>query len=203
MIDGALITAVLAFVVAAGTPGPATLAVAGTSMASGRRAGLAMGTGLAIGLAAWGVAVGFGFGALVAQSPIFLTAFKIIGGGYLLYLAWLSGRAALRPGASIEAEVLSATRSFRRGLILNLGNPKAALAWIAALALGAGCAQASWGIVGVCALAGVLIYAAYAMVFSLATMQAGYARFRRWIEGVTAALFAFAGLRLLTWRGAA
>ncbi len=201
MIDVGGVTALATFLVAAGSPGPATLAVAGTAMASGRAAGLMMGAGLALGLAAWGVAVGLGFGALVAQSPIFLTIFKVIGGSYLLYLAWVTGRAALQEADA--PETIGEGRAFRRGLILNLGNPKAALAWIAALALSAGGAAPGWGIVVACAALGFGIYAAYAWAFALPPVRSVYRRFRRWIDGVTAALFALAGLRLLTWRGAA
>lgn len=200
MISLALVTALGTFLVAAGSPGPATLAVAGASMASGRRAGLALGAGLAVGLAVWGVAVGLGFGALVAQSPVFLTIFKVIGGGYLLYLAWGGARSAMTPATAPVA--MDSGRAFRRGLILNLGNPKAALAWIAALALGSGDGTAGWGVVAACAVLGLVIYATYALAFALDPVRSFYLRARHGIEAVTAGLFALAGLRLLTWRGA-
>lgn len=188
------------FLVAAGSPGPATLAVAGASMASGRRAGLSLGAGLAVSLALWGVAVGFGFGALVAQSPVFLTIFKVIGGGYLLYLAWLSAQSAMAPQAAPQA--MDSGRAFRRGLILNLGNPKAALAWIAALALGSDDGAMSWGVVAACAGLGAVIYGAYAVAFALPPVRGVYMRARRGIEAATAGVFALAGVSLLTWRGA-
>lgn len=200
MISVSVLAALGTFLVAAGSPGPATLAVVGASMASGRRAGLALGAGLAVGLAVWGVAVGFGFGALVAQSPVFLTIFKVIGGGYLMYLAWLSARSAMAEQAAPAA--MDTGRAFRRGLILNLGNPKAALAWIAALALGSGEGAVGWGVVAGCAVLGALIYAGYALAFALGPVRGVYTRARRGIEAATAGLFALAGLRLLTWRGA-
>ena len=199
MISVSVATALGTFLVAAGSPGPATLAVAGASMASGRCAGLALGAGLAAGLAIWGVTMGLGFGVLVAQSPVFLAIFKVIGGGYLLYLAWMSGRSAMAQQAAPVA--LASGRAFRRGLILNLANPKAALAWIAALALGSGDGVAGWGVVAACAVLGAVIYGIYAMAFALDPVRMFYARARRGIEVVTAGLFALAGLRLLTWRG--
>ena len=49
-----LIAPLIAFFIAAGSPGPATLACAGAAMTHGRAAGLALGVGLALGLSFWG-----------------------------------------------------------------------------------------------------------------------------------------------------
>ena len=43
----------------------------------------------------------------------------------------------------------------------------------------------------------VTIFCGYAVVFSTAPMVRLYRRARRWIEGVLAVFFGFAGLRLL------
>ena len=50
-----LTTAAAAFFVVAASPGPATIAVAGVSMRSGRQTGLRFGYGLSVGLAFWGL----------------------------------------------------------------------------------------------------------------------------------------------------
>lgn len=42
-----------------------------------------------------------------------------------------------------------------------------------------------------------LVYWAYALLFSTAPMVRGYARARRWIEGMLGLMFAGAGLRLI------
>ena len=92
------------------------------------------------------------------------------------------------------------SRWFARGLMLNLSNPKAVVAWMAALSVGLG---GNDGIVSVvvatlgCALIGLLIYAAYAAAFSLSAVMNGYMKFRRWIDGVVATLFAMAGFALI------
>lgn len=203
----AAITSVATFVFAAGSPGPATLAVSATAMAGGRARSMALAAGLTFGLAFWGGVVALGFGALVAESAAILTVLKLIGAGYLLYLAIGSGRAALRPAKQESLAPLEepAGRLMRRGLFLNLSNPKAVLAWVAALALGTEAASTSVVsilIVVICAMLGGVIYIGYATLFSLAPVMAWYQRFRRWIEGVFAALFAGAALRLLVWRGA-
>lgn len=193
----AALTSLVTFAVAAGSPGPATLAVAGTSMAAGRGAGLAMGLGLGVGLTFWGVLTALGMGYLIASYASALLILKLCGAAFLFYLAYTTGRAALRPArAAPVTQAAGARRLFLRGLLLNLLNPKAIFAWVAALALGA---PDAW-IVMACAMTGFVLYAGYALIFSLGPVRAAYARTARWIDGVCAVIFAYAGFRLLLWR---
>ncbi|MEM7498934.1 MAG: LysE family transporter [Pseudomonadota bacterium] len=192
----------LAFFVAAASPGPATLAVAATAMARGRAAGLALGAGLAVGLAFWGLVAAAGLGPLMVQSASALLVLRLLGGGYLLYLAWCSARSALRPGddGAAPTGALSGRAAFQRGVVLNLLNPKAVLAWIAVLAIGlpAGAGAAEIAVVTLaCALLGLAIYAVYALALSLPSAMAFYVRARRRLEAVFAAFFGYAGLRLV------
>ncbi|MBT8408749.1 MAG: LysE family transporter, partial [Alphaproteobacteria bacterium] len=50
---------------AGGSPGPATLGIAGTAMASGRRAALAFALGILAGSASWGIAAALGLSAVM------------------------------------------------------------------------------------------------------------------------------------------
>lgn len=199
---GFLVAPCLAFIVAAGSPGPATLATAATAMARGRRDALVLGIGLALGLTLWGVVAAAGLGALMLASVTAMTILRIAGGAYLLYLAWLSARSAVSGGAAI-AYAPGGRGLFRRGLILNAMNPKAVLAWTAVIALGlpsgAGAVHL-WTIVAACSGLGVVVYAVYAVAFSLAPMRSGYARAQRGIEAILALAFGAAGLRLMTSR---
>lgn len=198
----AVFPAVAAFAVLAGSPGPATLAVAATAMARGRAPALALSAGLTLGLAAWGSMALFGLGAALPRWAGALTLLKFVGGAYLLWLAWQSARSALysgriRPVARRGADVAL----FRRGLLLNLLNPKAALAWLATLVIASPATEAVTSTMTVtttlCALLGAVIYGAYATIFSTPALMAGYVRFRRRVEAGLAALFAVAGLRLM------
>ncbi len=203
MID--LIAPALAFLIAAATPGPANLALMGISMRAGRRAGLAMAAGLTLGLMFWGGLVAFGLGALVLQSATALTVFRIVGGGVLLWLAWKSARSALRAAKAPQPEQPS-RRTFAAGLLLNLSNPKAALAWGAAIAVGlpAGSGVGDlWFLTGLCAVIGAANYLTYALLFSTPGAQAAYARLRCWIDGAAALILGGAGLALLSGRAAA
>ncbi|MEM9011501.1 MAG: LysE family transporter [Pseudomonadota bacterium] len=204
---GPLLASAAAFFVAAAAPGPATLAVAGTAMAAGRRAALVLGAGLTLGLAAWGGLVGLGLGALVLASPTALLLLRLGGGAILLWFAWQSARAALARGTAPRGVAPApAGALFARGFFLNLLNPKAALAWAAVIAIGLPADPVRGEIaliVATCATLGGAIYTAYALGFSTAPVRAAYARARRWIEGVVAALFAAAGARLILDRGIA
>lgn len=200
-----LIAPALAFFVAAASPGPATLSVAATSMARGRAAGLAMAAGLSLGLGLWGVVAASGLGALVLALAPALGLLRLAGGAFLLWLAWQSARSAFGPAAAAGAAAGAAGPwgIFRQGLLLNLLNPKALLAWGAVIALGmpAGAGAAEFAaIVAVCSALGCAIYAGYAALFSRPSVRAGYARARRWIDGACAAAFAAAGGALIVGR---
>lgn len=204
MIDVFLSPALFAFFVAAASPGPATLAVSTTAMAGGARAAALLGLGLAAGLAFWGLVAAAGLGALLVQSSVALTILRWFGGAYLLWFAWQSARSAITTVAG-GADVASVAerKLVLRGLLLNLSNPKAVLAWISILALGVGPTDDSSGLAlttALCAILGLVIYLAYAVLFSQATIRSGYRRGRRAIDAMAATFFGYAGLKLVLTR---
>ena len=71
---------------------------------------------------------------------------------------------------------------------------------MAALALGlrmeSGTAQVLLA-TGCCVVLGFLIYALYAVLFSMPGAMAVYRQVRRWVEGLVAGLFVLAGLGLI------
>lgn len=205
MLDWTGLVAILtAFFIVAVSPGPATLAVSTVSAASGRRSGMLFGCGLGVGLAFWGLVAATGLGAVLQTTSHLLAALKIAGGLYLLWLAYGSARSAMLQDQGADDTTGNALdgegRWFARGLVLNLSNPKAVVAWMAALSVGLG-GESGWAGVAVatggCIVIGFGIYTAYAAAFSLSAVRRGYGKLRRWIDGVVAALFAAAGLALI------
>ncbi|MEM1315059.1 MAG: LysE family translocator [Pseudomonadota bacterium] len=201
---GAVAASAAAFAVIAASPGPATLSLAATSMAGGARAGVPWALGLAAGLTVWGAAVAVGLGALVTASPPALFALKILGGLYLLHLAWRSVQAALSSAEAARPAAAEAPpgRLFRRAAALNLLNPKAAVAWAAVLALGAPTGEGATAAqltlaAAVCIALAYVVNVGYALLFSLPPARRAYARAGRGIEGVAGAVFAAFGLSLL------
>ncbi len=116
-------TVLLAYLPAAVSPGPNFVLIAHTAAAGTRRAavGVALGVVAAGGLLA-AVAV-FGLGAVLAHQPWLATALRIVCGGYL---AWLGVRLWLRAHAPDAAPPTNHGSAFRRGVLSNLTNPKAA-----------------------------------------------------------------------------
>lgn len=114
-------------------PGPDNLFVLTQSALYGARAGLSTMCGLVTGLFVHTAAVALGVAALFRTSELAFTGLKIAGAVYLLYLAWLS----LRSGASKAS--LERTRFpgyialYRRGVIMNITNPKVTLFFLAFL----------------------------------------------------------------------
>ncbi len=194
-----LTTAVTAFHVVAASPGPATLAVATVSMSAGRQQGLVFGAGLSLGLAFWGVIAATGLGAILQTSAAVLFVLKFLGGAYLLWLAYrsvLSTKETIAPAA----KPVRKGKWFTRGLLLNLSNPKAVLAWMATLALGVGNGSSLLQVTvatSLCIILGFVIYATYSMVFSTASTMNIYVRLRRWVDAAVAGLFSVAGVGLI------
>src|SRR5687767_3100296 len=101
-------------------------------LARGRRAGLGAVAGIVAGSAVQATAAVLGLSALLAASAPVLTAVKLAGAAYLV---WLGARALLTAGraAPPEAPAAARGRSFRAGLLTNLLNPKIMLFYVAFL----------------------------------------------------------------------
>lgn len=189
----------LAFPVVAVSPGPANLACATVSMARGRGIGMRFGLGLALGLAIWGLVAAAGLGAALQSFEAGLTGLRLFGAAYLFWLAIGALRSAAAPAIQTQGPD-SRFGWLVRGLLLNLSNPKAVFAWMAALAVGLDPAADLGGValaVAMCMAIGLLNYLFWALLFSTPRAMAGYRRLRRWIDGAVALLFAAAGVALL------
>ena len=75
----------------------------------------------------------FGIAALFKASAAAFTILKFTGAGYLLYLAVLSMRAGTATGATTAAVRLGSAALYRRGIIMNITNPKVSIFFLAFL----------------------------------------------------------------------
>ncbi len=134
MIDSTLLlTFFLTSVILALSPGPDNLFVMAQSAQNGRRAGLSVTFGLATGLAVHTVAVALGLAALIHSSALAFSILKYIGAAYLICLAWKAFRAAAANGMALQIPAHSQSYLYRRGIIMNLTNPKVTLFFMAFL----------------------------------------------------------------------
>lgn len=195
----------MAALIATASPGPATLAIAGTSMASGRPYGLALAAGITSGSLTWSIGAAAGLSVAMLANAWVFEAMRYAGAAYLLFLAFKSARSALRRevAAATKVAVPSLGSAYRRGLLLHLTNPKAILFFGALYAVGvpAGASPATLAVViAAIGVQSLIVFHGYALLFSSPPMAAGYARLRRWFEAVFAVAFAAAGLKILTAR---
>lgn len=195
-----------AFALGMFSPGPNILSVVGTSMAAGRKAGIALALGISAGSFLWASMTAVGLTALIAAYASVLTVIKIAGGLYLLLLGFKAFRSAASTRPILDPTEL-ATGSLRtyflRGLTVQMTNPKAALTWIAIMSLGlAHSAPASTALIIVIGttILSIVGHVAYAVAFSTKRVVAAYDRARRWIDGALGVFFTFAGIKLLTSR---
>lgn len=115
-------------------PGPDNLFVLTQSALYGRRAGLLVTLGLCTGLVGHTLAVALGLAALVKASPMGFTVFKLIGAGYLLYLAWKAFTETNEPlSRGGETKGVNGARLYVRGIVMNITNPKVSLFFLAYL----------------------------------------------------------------------
>lgn len=118
----------VATIVIALTPGPDMTLFIGRTLSQGRAAGLACMSGALTGVAIHTSLVVFGLSALISASPRAFVTLKIVGGVYLLWLAYQ----AVRHGSAFRPQVNSRqrqgiVRNWATGLTINLVNPKIVL----------------------------------------------------------------------------
>lgn len=116
------------------TPGPNMAYLAALSLSQGRRAGLAAVAGIALGLSVYGIVAALGLGTVIDNSRTLYEALRWAGVIYLLWLAWDAWKAERDGAAGPQlAQKLPPLAAFRRGLVTNLLNPKAAVFYVAVL----------------------------------------------------------------------
>ncbi|WP_456388342.1 LysE family translocator [Profundibacter sp.] len=200
MIDfGTLLTVALAFWVVMASPGPANITNATIAMRYGRKSSLIFGAGLSVTLTFWGLLAATGMGAVLQASIGWMIAMKLFGAAYLLWLAWQFARSSMRPKQHTEMS-LPTGNWFFRGVILNLSNPKAVIAWMAALSVGLDPSDTAASVALttlMCVFIAFASNALYSVIFSTNGMMSAYERVSRWVDGVVAGLFAAAGLGML------
>lgn len=115
------------------SPGPDNLFVLAQSALYGRAAGLRITLGLCTGLVVHTAAVALGVAALIKSFPLAFNALKYAGAAYLLYLAWQAFRAVPMSLSGDRARQPDGWQLYRRGIIMNVSNPKVSLFFLALL----------------------------------------------------------------------
>lgn len=129
--------AFLAFTIASLTllliPGPAVMYITALGLREGRRPATAAAVGLGIGNFVHAMAAALGLSALLVSSALAFTVVKYVGAAYLIYLGIqaLRKRDEVASGVGSVAAGTTAAREFRRGIVVNVFNPKVAIFFLA------------------------------------------------------------------------
>jgi len=113
-------------------PGPDNIFVLTQSALYGKRSGILITLGLCTGLVFHTCLVAFGVATIIQTSDWALSALKVIGALYLVYLAWqmLNSQTDELSGKGV---VVSDTNLYLRGIVMNVTNPKVSIFFLAFL----------------------------------------------------------------------
>ena len=117
-------------------PGPDILYLLTKSLSDGAKSGIILACGLVSGLIFHTTLVMAGVAALIESSTAALTLLKIFGAAYLLFLAFgafKSARAGKKLSLAKSTAKSSASALYKRGVLMNVLNPKVLLFFLAFL----------------------------------------------------------------------
>jgi threonine/homoserine/homoserine lactone efflux protein len=197
------------------SPGPDNLFVLMQSIQRGWRVGIAVVIGLCLGVVVHTTAVALGLAAVFAASSIAFTVLKWCGAAYLAYLAWGAWRAPVSAdasdggvGANGGLRTAIAGKDLlvmvRRGVVMNLTNPKVLIFFLAFLPQ---FADPAIGPVGpqIFVFGAVFILAAFLVFGAIALFSGAFGnlllrspRAQFWLNKITAVVFVGLAVKLAT-----
>jgi threonine/homoserine/homoserine lactone efflux protein len=166
-----IISFVTAAILLALAPGPDNLFVLTQSALLGRKAGFFIIFGLCTGLVFHSTLVALGVAAIFKTSVIAFSILKYIGACYLLYLAYQLLKAGKQKIKEGEKEVSDHLKLYKKGVILNITNPKVSIFFLAFLPQFTDPAAGSLSL-QIFALGGLFILSAF-FVFGIIAILAG------------------------------
>lgn len=186
---------------AAISPGPAVLMAARTGVTEGLRTGTFLALGIGGGAVIWAMAALFGLAIVFQAAPALLWSLKIIGGLYLLHMAWGMWRDAAKPLDMAKSGHLprTAASAFRLGLVTQLANPKPAVLF-SAIFIGTVPPNTPLWVYGALltvvflneALWNILV----ARIFSFERTRSGYINLKTFIDRAFGSMLALLGLKI-------
>ena len=198
------LTVALVHIVALMSPGPDFFFVSQTAVSRSRKEAMMGVLGITAGVMVWAGVALLGLH-LILEKMAWLHNIIMVGGG--LYLCWM-GYQMLRGAFKKETtgeeapkvELASGGKSFVKGLLTNLANPKAIIYFGSEFSLFVGDNVGSaerWGLFVLIAIETFAWFTIVASLFALPKMRRGYQRLAKWIDGMAGALFTGFGIHLI------
>lgn len=196
-----MLAAYAILVLASFSPGPAVAMLVGMATRLGRTPALTATLGIAFGSMSINILTMLGVGLILSEAAWAMTALRMIGAAYLLYLAYGSFQKAARPPElqSVASDSRTLARHFMTGYLLQVTNPKAIAFWLAIASIGAVDGAAPGVIVLFVAGAFTISFFCHgfwAVALSIGLVRQLYNAGRRWIEVALGCVFVFAAFKL-------
>lgn len=198
------ITLTVIHLLAAASPGPDFALVSRQALLQGRRAGLWVSLGIALGL---GIHIAYsaaGLATLIAHSTMWMSAIKLIGGSYLLYLGYQGIRAKAQSGViTNEPAVImdvAAHRLVGKGFLCNALNPKAPIDFLSlfTIVLSPNLPASTLVVYGVwIMLLQLFWFSLITLFFSQPTIRRRFLAISHWIDRVFGVAMVGLGLKVL------
>lgn len=185
------------------SPGPSFLVVAQNALAKSRSHGVATALGTALGVAIFALLASLGVTTLIEKVPSVYIAFKVLGGAYLLHLAyriWSGAKQPLPTSNEHQYEAGNVCKSFLMGLVTQTSNPKTALviAGIFAAFIPVNPPVNTWALVAIIAF--VIDFSWYALVaFTLSSKRSKsvYAKAKAHFDRAASVFLGLVGVKLI------
>ena len=197
------LTVAMVHLIALMSPGPDFFFVSQTAASRSRKEAMMGVIGITLGVLVWAAVALMGLH-LILQKMAWLHQIITVGGG--LYLCWMgwqllkSARAMKQNGDDTPVALPARGRTFMRGLLTNLSNPKAVIYFGSVFSMFVGDSVSGGERLGIFLLIVVETLAWFslvALVFALPKMRRGYQRLAKWIDGVAGVVFAGFGVALI------
>jgi len=185
------------------SPGPSFVVILRVAAAEGLRNALLVAVGFGLGAMFWAGAAMLGLAVLFQIAPMLLTALKLAGAGFLLFIAFMLWRHAEDPlpHADISEHRPSAQAALRLGLLTQLSNPKVVV-FFGAVFVGVIPPEIQLHetaiVLGLVFLVEMLWYVVVARLFSLAAARTAYTRLKKWTDRLFGGAIALFSLKIAT-----
>lgn len=200
------LTVAMVHLIALMSPGPDFFFVSQLAVSRSRREAMMGVLGIVLGVMVWAGVALLGLNLILQKMAWLHQIIMVAGGLYLCWMGWQLLRSAraqntpTQPVAEVAVALPKPGRSFIRGLLTNLANPKAVIYFGSVFSLFVGedvGAGARWGLFMLITGETFVWFSLVAVVFALPAMRRGYQRIAKWIDGVAGVLFTGFGLHLI------
>jgi threonine/homoserine/homoserine lactone efflux protein len=197
-----LLTIGTVFMLGTMSPGPSFILIAKTAVGKSRKEGFGVAIGLGLGAVLFTLMAIFGLYAILEAVPFLYGFLKLLGGMYLLYLAykmWKHANEPLDVEISIDVKPKSFVKAILFGLVTQLSNPKTAIIIGSIFAALLPAQVPAFGELFLCLLAffaDLIWYSLVVVLLSTNGAQRVYLRFKKYIDRVAGSVLGALGLKL-------